>query len=431
MNIYDREIDCDSDTDDDGWCYAISFDNLLAGYHIPNNTGDSNAIDQKSQPTEPPPSNDDSVHLTDHPIPQVRRRRWIRRLRLKEDMIKSISSNSNGKVFSQSAPDSVSDYHSGEGNKDNNPRDIDVHTSDASIAFLQEVSDIAMKETFPVVNGDQNGPSSATKHHSSTDTTNGLQTPVNKSNSSAVNTPGTNSASSSRPASIRTTTPPNLTKAVSNNSAGSSASKLFDNVANSALSNTEGNIVIDDDAFECDEDAMSVQNDDNCSVVSDISYQHASMPSFPSSHSQHTASASQPAKRRSFFSFGSSTPTPASNTAQSPKNSQSSSHAGPTKVADSTTNSNQVRDPDPTLRVIDSTLSAIGKQIRFLETEARKEEENKMKTWKEEVKPVLEATIADLDKQIAQLKTRIEKTAVQGNYVSLCFVVFYVFDFYD
>jgi hypothetical protein len=113
-------------------------------------------------------------------------------------------------------------------------------------------------------------------------------------------------------------------------------------------------------------------------------------------------------KRRSFFSFGSSSASTVggpSRVATSPKEGASASRRQSVKIS---------RDTDPALRVHDATLSAIGKQIKFIEAEAKKAEDEKLKTWKEEVKPHLESTIADLEKRIGVIKQRIEKEADRG-----------------
>ena len=56
----------------------------------------------------------------------------------------------------------------------------------------------------------------------------------------------------------------------------------------------------------------------------------------------------------------------------------------------------------------DPGLSAIGKQIKYLESECKKEEELKIREWTKTTKPLLEQEIKDLDKSCSLLKDRID-----------------------
>jgi hypothetical protein len=163
----------------------------------------------------------------------------------------------------------------------------------------------------------------------------------------------------------------------------------------------EGSVNVDDNAaFEYEDDGTRFENE---SVVSDAySVAATDVGGAPNNGS---------AKRRSFFStaFGSST-----NQSISTKSVVSSPKEGASGANRRQSLKTVARSNDPALRVHDSTLAAIGKQIKFIESEAKKAEEEKLKTWKEEARPHLEATIANLEKKIVAIKKTIEKEAEKG-----------------
>jgi hypothetical protein len=106
--------------------------------------------------------------------------------------------------------------------------------------------------------------------------------------------------------------------------------------------------------------------------------------------------ANTPARRTSWFGFGSSSTTLSS----SPTSGGLAAAAAAEAKASLS---------DPALRVRGTTLSAIGKQIKFVEGECKKDEELRMKEWKEATKPKLELRILELEKKILEIKSLIEK----------------------
>lgn len=205
-----------------------------------------------------------------------------------------------------------------------------------------------------------------------------------------------------------TPTPAAMAKQSSIGSASTSLESTIPDDSTSSV-NGGGSVNVDDNAaFEYEDDGS---RGDAESVVSEA-YSVAPTEMGGGAYGSSTVGGTSGAqKRRSFFSFGSSTaPTTSAKTvATSPKEGASASASGRRQSVKVVS-----RDNDPALRVHDSTLSAIGKQIKFIEAEAKKAEEEKLKTWKEEVKPHLESTIADLEKRVAAIKQSIEKEAAKG-----------------
>eukprot|EP00981_Chlorochromonas_danica_P004002 scaffold760_cov178-Ochromonas_danica.AAC.4 len=90
-----------------------------------------------------------------------------------------------------------------------------------------------------------------------------------------------------------------------------------------------------------------------------------------------------------------------------------SGSAAPTP-AGSGSGSGSTYQSDPALRVHGTTLSALGKQIKFLENESKRAEEIRRKQWKDHEKPRLEGIIASLEKKVIALKAQLEKDAFLG-----------------
>eukprot|EP01038_Epipyxis_sp_PR26KG_P004366 gene4366-6177_t len=67
-----------------------------------------------------------------------------------------------------------------------------------------------------------------------------------------------------------------------------------------------------------------------------------------------------------------------------------------------------------TIKLSDPSLSAIGKQIKYLEGDFAKEEEVQAQDWKKLLKPKLEMQVQELTKICDKLKNRIEKEVDQG-----------------
>lgn len=109
-------------------------------------------------------------------------------------------------------------------------------------------------------------------------------------------------------------------------------------------------------------------------------------------------------KRKSFFSFGLSSSGSVFN--------DNASTTSPRKASSSTANTTaRKRSDDPAIKLHSTLLSAIGKQIKFVEAECKRDEELHLKVWKENVKPILETTIIDFEKKVTALKANIELEA--------------------
>ncbi len=100
-----------------------------------------------------------------------------------------------------------------------------------------------------------------------------------------------------------------------------------------------------------------------------------------------------PKQRTSFFSFASS-----------------NSHVATETNAASIQNKVHYQ-AEPALRIHGTTLTAIGKQIVFLESASKKAEDIRKKAWKDQAKPKLEAQVAELEKKIASIKSQLEREA--------------------
>jgi hypothetical protein len=70
---------------------------------------------------------------------------------------------------------------------------------------------------------------------------------------------------------------------------------------------------------------------------------------------------------------------------------------------------------DPIFKVVSPALAAIGRQLRNVEQQSVKAQEAELKSWRASVKPILEAEIAALEKQVAGLMLQIERDAHMGN----------------
>jgi hypothetical protein len=116
------------------------------------------------------------------------------------------------------------------------------------------------------------------------------------------------------------------------------------------------------------------------------------------------SSSTAPAKRNSWFSFGGG----------SSAASVTDPHGG---TASHTATSE--RNSDSTFRVKGSTLSTLGKQIKFIENEYKKFEEIKFSKWKENTKPKLEFRILELEKRVIEVKNLMEKEMIKTQQAQL------------
>jgi septal ring factor EnvC (AmiA/AmiB activator) len=69
---------------------------------------------------------------------------------------------------------------------------------------------------------------------------------------------------------------------------------------------------------------------------------------------------------------------------------------------------------DPALKLQSTTLSTLGKQIKLVENECKREDDIHAKHWKDAVKPQLEAQIASLEKKAQSLRSQMEKDVSRG-----------------
>lgn len=70
---------------------------------------------------------------------------------------------------------------------------------------------------------------------------------------------------------------------------------------------------------------------------------------------------------------------------------------------------------DPIFKVTSPALAAIGRQLRNVEQQSAKAQENDAREWRHNVKPVLETEVAALEKQCTALLQQIEREASKGS----------------
>ena len=70
---------------------------------------------------------------------------------------------------------------------------------------------------------------------------------------------------------------------------------------------------------------------------------------------------------------------------------------------------------DPLWRMTSPALSQLGKQLKGLESEARKAEERALKEWTQHTKPVLEEEVAALEKQCKLMRPKHRGRGVAGH----------------
>lgn len=68
---------------------------------------------------------------------------------------------------------------------------------------------------------------------------------------------------------------------------------------------------------------------------------------------------------------------------------------------------------------IANNLLILGKQLRHMESECKKEQEDRSKVWRNTVKLVIEADIAALEKDCAQIVMQLDRESVVGNNAAL------------
>jgi hypothetical protein len=176
---------------------------------------------------------------------------------------------------------------------------------------------------------------------------------------------------------------------------------------------------IDEFTMEYEDDEPGIRDTD--SAFGDYSETPSSRPTLfggSSTTASTSSSSTQSTKRRSsFFSFGSSSNSSSNNNVQvnppptstsSRQQAPSSSSAGANSVPASTMINHQ-QNCDPSIKVYGTTLSAIGKQIKMIEGESKKEDELVQKHWRDVIKPQLERDIARLEKNLIQLKQLLER----------------------
>jgi hypothetical protein len=170
--------------------------------------------------------------------------------------------------------------------------------------------------------------------------------------------------------------------------------------------------IADNFEFDYEEDMKERE-----SVLSDLpppnSVMNMMMKQSSASASASTPPAASTARRSSWFGFGSSSAASTATLSSSPTTS-GGGFFGQSASADP-------RCLDPALKVKGTTLTAIGKQIKFLEGECRKEDDARMKDFKDSVKPKLELRILELEKKVLEIKTLIEREVGKGadNYSGL------------
>jgi hypothetical protein len=257
-------------------------------------------------------------------------------------------------------------------------------------------------------------------------TTANITTNTNTDTSTGTNAANTTSVPLATSATTAATTASNVTMSAPNVHATTTIpatasdlptelSKQSSNISNSSIA--PGEIPeLDNDMLDCDFEYEEDSVKDTDSVCSDISYTttSSSFSTFSSNSpignttvggSSSSSSTAAPKKRNSFFSVFSS----------SSSSSSSTSSSTSTTTEASSTSSSASKPPDTSLKLSgNSTLVAIGKQIKFLEAESKKAEDARKKIWKDTEKPKLEQEISQLEKKLTALKQQLEKEAHKG-----------------
>jgi len=207
-------------------------------------------------------------------------------------------------------------------------------------------------------------------------------------------------------------------KSGDSNSDTRTATPIPNSATNVNNSNSNNNLNNSVDAFEMEIDMDGADFENNSEIgdmYSDTMSQHggnttdynphtvggvASSTNSNNSSSRNTQAPAAADKRRSTSYFGSLF--------------GSSSSASTSSATENPAAAVPVAPIDPIFKVVSPRLASLGKQLRNVEAQSVKEQENTARDWRHNVKPVLEQEIQALEKQAQALMLQIEREANKG-----------------